>query len=400
MANLYQWTGINKQGQHTKGNLEAQDMKEAQSELAKMGIEVITLKQSTKFSFSFGRKKVKNKNILLFTRYLSTMMAAGLPILQALDVIAQDQENEKMHSFVIALRTNIASGKSLAESFKQYPEYFNSLYTNLIKAGERSGTLDKILKRLGIYLERTETLKAKVKKALMYPAAIIVVSMIVSTVLLLFVVPKFKGLFDSFGAKLPVFTRMVLSLSDFVQSWWWIILIVLGIMIWGFRYALKNVESVRYKADEWILRIFVLGPILRKSIIARFARTLATTLDAGMPIAEALRSMAPIMGNVIYSDAMLKICDDVVSGHQLNVAMSNTKIFPNMVVQMVSVGEVSGSLAEMLNKVADYYEEDVNNSVDNLSSLLEPAIMLVLGVIIGSLIIAMYLPIFKLGSLF
>jgi type IV pilus assembly protein PilC len=397
---LFEWSGIDKKGQRVKGKIQSSDLKDAQAELAKQGIAVITIQAKAKKSALSNRKKVKTKNILLFTRYLSTMLFAGLPILAALDIIAQDQDNAAMQSFVINLRSNIASGKTLSESFNEYPEYFGQLYCSLISAGEKSGTLDKILKRLAVYLERTESLKAKVKKALVYPAAIISIALLVSSIMLIFVVPKFQDMFKSFGAQLPLFTRMVVSLSDFMQSYWWLVIIIIVGAIWGIRHALKTSTTFRYAFDKNSLRIFIIGPILRKGIVARFTRTLSTTLESGMPLAESMASMANVVGNVMYKDAILKIRDDIISGHQFSTSMAATNLFPNMVVQMIAVGEASGSLSEMLTKVADYYEEEVNNVVDSLSSLLEPLIMVMLGVIIGGLVIAMYLPIFKLGTIF
>lgn len=397
----FQWTGINKQGKRVQGTSKAVDLKEAHQELKRQGVEIISIKAASQMSSTMKRKvKVKTKNILLFTRYLSTMLASGLPLLQALDIISQDQENQAMHSFVIALRSNVSGGKTLAETFKQFPQYFDELYTNLLSAGERSGTLDKILKRLGIYLERTETLKSKIKKAMIYPAAILGVAFIASSIMLIFVVPKFATMFKSFGATLPLFTRIVLAISNIMQHYWFLLVLIIVAGVWLFRYARRTSENFRRKVDAFTLRLFVVGPILRKGIIARFTRTLSTTLDSGMPITESLRSMTGIMGNMVYSEGVKKIADDVTNGHALNVSMSSTNLFPNMVIQMISVGEASGTLGEMLNKVAEYYEEEVNNIVDNLSSLLEPLIMLVLGVVVGSLVIAMYLPIFKLGSLF
>jgi type IV pilus assembly protein PilC len=300
----------------------------------------------------------------------------------------------------VKLRSNISGGKTLAETFGEYPDHFSALYTNLIKAGEKSGTLDKILQRLGNYLERSETLRKKVKKALIYPAAIVTVAFIVSSIMLIFVVPKFKSLFDSFGAKLPLFTRIIIAISNFMQSYWWIVVLAIVAGAWLFRRALRTNHKFHYRYDAFLLKLPIIGPILQRAIVARFARTLSTTIESGMPITDAMRSMVDIMGNLVYSKAVAQITNDVTSGHQLNVSMTSTKLFPHMVIQMISVGEASGNLSGMLQKVADYYEEEVNYAVDNLSSLLEPLIMLLLGVIIGSLVIAMYLPIFKLGSLF
>lgn len=403
-SQAFQWSGIDNQGKRVNGVVQASDVKDAQNELKKMGIEVINLQQKKNIAilnFKFGgKKKIKQEDVLLFTRYLSTMIAAGLPILQALDILAKDQSNPAMQSLLTTIKGNVAGGKTLAESFGQYPDQFGDLYCSLIKAGEKSGTLDKILKRLNIYLERTEGLKKKVKKAMVYPCAIIVVALVVSLILLIFVVPQFQTMFKSFGAELPAFTRGVIAMSDAVRSYWYIMLLAIGGFIFWIRNAIKKNPAVQNYIDRKILNIYVIGPILKKSIIARFTRTLATTLDAGMPIVEAMKSMNQIMGNKLYGDAATTICNEVVSGHQLSSSMQGTGLFPNLAIQMISVGEASGSLSEMLNKVADYYEEEVNNTVDNLSSLLEPLIMMVLGVLIGGFVVAMYLPIFKLGSLF
>jgi type IV pilus assembly protein PilC len=396
----FEWSGIDSKGKRVKGILRVNDGKEVQAELKKQGVELINFKLRKEINVSFGKSPIKLKNILLFTRNLSTMLASGLPILQALEVISHDKDNEAMRAFIVKLRSNISGGKTLAETFGEYPDHFSALYTNLIKAGEKSGTLDKILQRLGNYLERSETLRKKVKKALIYPAAIVTVAFIVSSIMLIFVVPKFKSLFDSFGAKLPLFTRIIIAISNFMQSYWWIVVLAIVAGAWLFRRALRTNHKFHYRYDAFLLKLPIIGPILQRAIVARFARTLSTTIESGMPITDAMRSMVDIMGNLVYSKAVAQITKDVTSGHQLNVSMTSTKLFPHMVIQMISVGEASGNLSGMLQKVADYYEEEVNYAVDNLSSLLEPLIMLLLGVIIGSLVIAMYLPIFKLGSLF
>ncbi len=400
----YQWEGINRQGKRTKGVLSAADAKEVQVELKRMGVEVIRLQEKNKFQINIpllSRKpKIKNKDILLFTRFLSTMLAAGLSIIRALDIISQDQENPAMKHLLISIKNNISEGKTLGESFSQYPQYFNGLYCNLIKAGEKSGTLDKMLNRLANYLEKTETLKRKIRKALVYPIAILTIALGVSLILLIFVVPQFQKMFESFGAQLPAFTRSVVVLSEFVRGYWWIILILLGGGIAWLRYTLHHSEKMRLFIDKQSLRIYVVGDVLKKGIIARYTRTLATTLEAGMPIIESMRAIAQVMGNSIYTKGVQRICDDVTSGHQLSTAMASTNLFPNMTIQMIAVGEASGRLSEMLNKIADYYEDEVNAIVDSLSSLLEPLIMVILGTIVGSFVIAMYLPIFKIGSLF
>lgn len=397
----FKWTGINAQGKRVDGVLHATDLKTAQSELGKMQIEVISLSQQSSFALGSKRKPIiKHKDILLFTRFLATMIAAGLPIIQALDLIGNDQENSTMKSLIESIKHDISGGKTLAETFSQHPKYFNELYVNLIKAGEKSGTLDKMLNRLASYMEKSENMKRKIKKALTYPIAIVVVAMGVSSILLFFVVPQFQTMFSSFGAKLPYFTQLVVHLSNFLRSYWWIIAGVIVFLIVLWKKKLKYDPAMIERVDRLSLKIYVVGPILQKGIIARFTRTLSTTLEAGMPIVESMKSMAYIMNNTLYTRAVLRMCDDINSGHTLSASISASKLFPNMVVQMVSVGEASGRLSDMLNKVADYYEDEVNGLVDNLSALLEPIIMVVLGVIVGGFIIAMYLPIFKLGQLF
>jgi type IV pilus assembly protein PilC len=397
----FQWSGINIKGQRETGQIHATDIKEAQNELKKMGIEVISLTPKNVLKIGFRKRyKLKPKDILLFTRHMSAMISSGLTIPQALDIIANDQENPIMQSMLATIRNNVSSGKTLSETFSQYPQYFSELYINLVKAGEKSGSLDKIFNRLGNYLEKTEMLKNKIKRAMIYPSAILVIAGIVSLILLIFVVPQFQEMFANFGAKLPFFTRIILGISIFLRHYGWLLAIVLIVSVWFAKKNLKRNEKIKDTLDQLALKIFIIGPILKKGIVARYARTLATTLESGMPIVEAMKAMAPIMGNRLYAQNVLKISEDISSGHQLSISMSNTKLFPNMVVQMVAVGEASGSLSEMLNKLADYYEEEVNHMVDNLSSLLEPFIMALLGIIIGSFIVAMYLPIFKMGGLF
>lgn len=401
----FQWSGINNQGKRLDGVMTAGDMKDAHSELSRMGIEVITLQPKNSFHFSLSLSKAKKgkitqKDILLFTRYISTMLTAGMPIVQALDILSKDATNPAVQEMIVTIKNNVAGGKTLAESFKLYPQHFGDLYCNLIGSGEKSGTLEKIMKRLGSYLERSENLKRKIKKAMIYPAAIMTVALGVSLILLLFVVPQFQKMFSSFGAQLPWFTRMIVNLSDFLRSYWWVAIILVGGSVFGLRRYIKQSSDAQLMVDKLALRLYIIGDVTKKGAIARFARTLATTLEAGMPIVDSMKSLAMIMGNKLYTKAVLDVCNDVVNGKQLSVAIEATGMFPNMAVQMIAVGEASGSLSDMLNKVADYYEEEVNAVVDNLSSLLEPVIMIVLGTIVGAFVVAMYLPIFKIGSLF
>ncbi len=401
----FRWTGLNNQGTRVNGTILSTDMKTAQIELKKMGIEVIGLDIKHGFNFPSSeffstKQKIKVADILIFTRYLSTLLSAGLPIIQALEIMAHDQENETMKSLLTTIKNNVSEGKTLAESFAQHPKLFGDLYCNLIKTGEMSGTLEKTLLRLERHLERTETLKRKLKKALVYPIAILSIAMIVSLVLLIFVVPQFQKMFSSLGAELPAFTMLVVDLSNFLQDYWWLMVIVLVSAVYGFKVCLREYPDFSLRIERWSLSMYIVGPLLKKGIIARFSRTLATTFDSGMPIVESMKAMSQVMGSKIYGKAVMKIHDDIINGHALSASMSTSKLFPNMVIQMIAVGEASGTLSAMLNKVADYYEEEVNTVVDNLSSLLEPVIMLVMGVIVGGFVIAMYLPVFKMGSLF
>jgi len=395
----YQWTGMSKSGSRVRGVIQSTDIKSAEAELRASGVEVISLKIKPRLSFSFiQQKKIKPKEIILFTRYLTTMLSAGMPILKALEVIARDQENPSLKSVVTSLKNNISSGLTLSDSLSKFPEYFSELYVNLTSAGEKSATLDKVLARLVKYLEKIDRLKSKVKAALIYPITIVVIALSVSLILLLFVVPQFQTMFQNAGVQLPVFTRMVIHASDALRHYWWMFLGLVIFVVWGINFLKRTNEYAANKMDEFILRLYIVGPIIKKSIIARFTRTLAITLDAGLPIVDSMKSMIPIMGNRKYSKGLSNVCDDIINGNQLASSLESTRLFPNMVVQMVSVGEASGSLGEMLNNIANYYEDEVDYIADNLSTILEPIIIVVLGVIMGCFIVAMYLPIFKLGT--
>jgi len=402
----FAWTGIGAEGKRMQGILRANDIDEAQNELGKKGIDVISLEQKRASHFLMNSpflkkgKKIKTKDILLFTRYLSTMLSSGLSIVQSLDVMSRDRQNLTMQSLIISIKDNVSEGKTLSESFAEYPEYFGELYCSLIHSGEKSGTLDRVLIRIASYLERSDTLKRKIKKAMIYPTAVIAVAFVVSLILLLFVVPQFQKIFTSAGVPLPAFTRIVIHFSDFLQHEWWLALIMVILGIICFRHARRHSEAFNRNIDRALLKLYLIGSLQKKAIIARFSRTLATMLEAGIPMAEGIRSMSGIVVNRIYREAVQDIANDVISGFPLSSSMDSTQLFPTMVIQMISVGEASGRLSDMLNRVADYYEEEVNAVVDNLGSLLEPLIMVVLGVIVGGFVIAMYLPIFKLGSLY
>jgi type IV pilus assembly protein PilC len=394
----YQWTGISQQGKRLKGAIESTDIKLAEQELRKKDIVVITITQTSQHSFLLFRKKTKAKDIIIFTRFLSTMLASGLPIIQALELISHDQENEAMKSIVLSLKSSISSGTTLADALSKYPDSFNYLYCNLIRTGEKSGTLDKVLKQLSKYLERIEFLKRKIRNALIYPIAVMVIAFGVSLILLLFVIPEFQKIFTNAGIQLPLVTRYVISLSDFLRHYWWLLIAVIMLLIWGYKSTIKKNEQFAYFIDKLKLRIFIIGPIIQKSIIARFTSTLAITLNSGLPIVDSMKSMINIMGNRVFANGIKKISEELTSGHQLSSAMAETKIFPVMTMQMIAVGEAAGELPTMLNSVADYYQEEIDDIANNLSTLLEPVIIVVLGIIIGTFVVAMYLPIFKLGS--
>jgi type IV pilus assembly protein PilC len=326
------------------------------------------------------------------------MMGAGVPLVQAFEIIGRGHDNAGMRDLLLKIKNEVESGTSLSESLAKHPVYFDDLVINLVNAGEQAGVLETLLDKIATYKEKTEYLKAKIKKAMFYPAAVIVVAVIVTAILLIFVVPQFESLFSSFGADLPAFTRMVVNLSEFMQQWWWLVFGGLIGTVIGFLQAKKRSRGFGRVLDRFILKVPVVGPIMHKAAVARYARTLSTMFAAGVPLVEALESVAGATGNIVYSDAVLMIRDSVATGQQLQFAMSQTGLFPNMVEQMVAIGEESGSLDSMLAKVADFYEQEVDDAVDALSSLLEPLIMSILGVLIGGLVVAMYLPIFKLGA--
>lgn len=396
----FQWTGMNKQGMRVRGVIDAPDLKSAEMTLKTNGIEIISIRQkpATKNSFFGLEKRIKTKDIILFTRYLSTMLNAGMPILASLEIISRDQENSTMKSMVTSLKTNISTGMSFSDALAQFPKYFNQLYVSLTRAGEKSATLDKVLNHLIKYLDKIERLKSKVKTALIYPVTIVVIAMVVSLILLIFVVPQFQKMFESSGVKLPMFTRMVIGFSEGLRHYWLIIFASIFLLIYSIKIMRKRSEHFSDWFDHQILKLYIIGPVLQKAIIARFSRTLAITLDAGLPIVESMKSMVNIMGNKLYSKAISKVCEDLVNGNQLGASLESTRLFPGMVVQMISVGEASGALGEMLNNIANYYEEEVDYVANNLSTILEPLILVVLGVIMGCFIIAMYMPIFKMGT--
>jgi type IV pilus assembly protein PilC len=392
----FSWEGTDRAGKKVKGKVVASNEAAVRSELRRQGVVATRVrKQTTLFQH---KGKVTAADIAIFSRQLATMMTAGIPIVQSFDIIGAGHENPAMQKLILAIKADVEGGTSLANALARHPLHFDDLYVNLVTAGEQAGALETLLGEIATYKEKTEAIKKKVKKALFYPAAVVVVAFIVTAILLIYVIPEFEALFQGFGADLPAFTRFVLDISTFVRTQGWILVIGIGGAIYGFIYVKKRSEALRHLLDRIALRIPIIGPILNKSAIARYARTLSTTFAAGVPLVEALDSVAGATGNIVYEKAVLQMRDEVATGTRLQRAMENTDLFPNMVNQMIAVGEESGSLDDMSAKVAEFYEEEVDNAVDSMSSLLEPLIMAVLGVLVGGLVVAMYLPIFKMGA--
>jgi type IV pilus assembly protein PilC len=395
---IFLWEGTDKQGKKTKGEITSASPAIARAELRRQGIVANKVRKKTKgFSFSAGGS-VKPADITLFTRQMATMMRAGVPLVQAFDIVADGLDKPKVAELVRAVRNDVSGGSSFAGALRKHPIYFDDLFCNLVDAGEQAGALETMLDRIATYKEKSESLKAKVKKAMTYPIAVLVVAFIVSGILLIKVVPQFQEVFKGFGADLPAFTQFVINISQFTQDWWMVIVAGIGGVVAGFIAIRKRSKRLRDTIDRLALKTPIAGSIIEKSSVARYARTLSTTFAAGVPLVDALNSVAGSTGNTVYQQAVLKIRDDVSTGQQLNFAMKSTGVFPNMIIQMVAIGEEAGALDDMLDKSASYYEEQVDNAVDNLTALMEPMIMAVLGVLVGGLIIAMYLPIFQLGG--
>jgi len=391
----FAWEGRDKRGARIKGKSLAPDEAALRAELRRQGIAPSRIRKQRE-----GRRggSVDMGDIAVFSRQLATMLAAGIPLVQAFEIVGAGNEKAAMQKLVLDIKSDVEGGTSLHEALAKHPLYFDDLYVNLVEAGEQAGALETLLDKVATYKEKTEALKKKVKKALFYPAAVLVVAVVVTVVLLIFVIPQFEALYKGFGADLPAFTQMVINLSKFVQHDGIYLAVVLGGIGWSFFYFKKRSRAMRHFLDRLVLKLPVIGPILNKSAIARYARTLSTMFAAGVPLVEALESVAGATGNIVYETAVLKMRDEVATGQRLQRAMEATGLFPNMVNQMIAVGEEAGSLDEMSGKVATFYEAEVDNAVDAMSSLMEPLIMVVLGVLVGGLVIAMYLPIFKLGS--
>ncbi len=391
------WEGTDRKGNKVKGKSMAASEAAVKADLRRQGVVPSRIRKQKKGMFS-GGGSITPADIAIFMRQLATMLAAGIPLVQSFEIVGNGHENAAMQKLILAVKSDVEGGSSLNEALAKHPLYFDDLVLNLVEAGEQAGALETLLDKIATYKEKTEALKKKIKKALTYPAAVLVVAFVVTTILLIFVIPAFEDLFKGFGADLPTFTRMVIDLSVFVRAQGWIIAIGAGIAVGTFFYFKKRSRAMRHWLDRMSLKIPIIGGILQKAAIARYARTLSTMFSAGVPLVEALESVAGATGNIVYEVGVLQMRDEVATGQRLQQAMENTDLFPNMVIQMIAVGEESGSLDDMSAKVADFYEEDVDNAVDNLSSLLEPMIMAILGILVGGLVVAMYLPIFKMGS--
>jgi type IV pilus assembly protein PilC len=391
---IFAWEGKDKSGKTIKGEMRAGGEALVSATLRRQGILVSKVKKKT---FSTG-KKITDKDITLFTRQLATMMKAGVPLLQSFEIVAKGHSNPSVSKLIHDLRSDVETGTSLNQAFRKFPLYFDALFCNLVGAGEQAGILEDLLTRLAIYKEKTIAIKGKIKSALFYPISILVVAFVVTAVIMIFVVPAFKSVFTSFGADLPAPTLIVMAISDYFVKWWYLIFGGIFAFFYFFFQTWKRSEKMQRTMDTLLLKAPIFGPVIQKATIARWTRTLATMFAAGVPLVESLDSVGGAAGNFVYLDATKKIQTEVSTGTSLTAAMQNANVFPSMVTQMVAIGEESGALDQMLGKVADFYEDEVDEAVESLSSLMEPMIMAILGVLIGGLVVAMYLPIFKLGA--
>lgn len=394
----YIWEGKDRKGNKSKGELNGSSLALVKAQLRKQGVIPDKVKKKPKPLFGGGSKKITPFDIAMLTRQLATMMKAGVPLVQSFDIVSDGLENKGLQELVMTIRNDIASGTSFAGSLRKHPKHFDDLYCNLVDSGEKAGALESMLDRIATYLEKTEILKKKVKKAMTYPIAVVAVAIIVTAILLVKVVPQFESLFQGFGAELPVFTQMVVRLSEWMQSWWFVVLLGIVGTIFLFKEANRRSQKFSDFVDKYVLKLPIMGEIIDKSAVAKFGRVLSTTFAAGVPLVDALDSVAGATGNAVYRDAIQRIKNDVSSGTQLQASMRHQDVFPVMAVQLTAIGEESGNLDEMLGKVAEHYEAVVDDMVDNLTALMEPMIMAVLGVLVGGLIIAMYLPIFQMGQ--
>lgn len=396
----FKWEGTNRRGQTVKGELSGTNAAVVKAGLRKQGITPKKVRKESQplFGLGGGSKKITTGDITFFIRQMATMIKSGVPLVQAFDIVADGVDNANMKKLIGDVRDAVASGNGFASALKQHPEYFDELTCNLVESGEEAGALESMLDKVAIYKEKTESLRKKIKKALMYPAITMIIAVVVTAILLIKVVPTFQEMFEGFGAELPAPTQFVVFISEVVQDMWLPVLLVVVAIGIAFMQALKKSPAFKDRFDAIILQAPVFGDLIRKAAVARFARVLATTFAAGVPLVEALESVAGAVGNAVYRDAVLSVRNEVESGQQMHFAMRHTEVFPNMVVQMTSIGEEAGSLDQMLGKAADYYEEEVDAAVDGMTALIEPMMMAFLGVVIGGLIIAMYLPIFEMGN--
>lgn len=398
-ANMYVWEGMDKSGKRVKGEMSGQSDALVKAVLRRQGVNPLKVRKKPKpLLGGGGKKKVTPKDITVFSRQLATMMSSGVPLVQAFEIVGRGHENVGMQELIMGIKSDVEAGNNLTDSLRKHPRQFSDLYCNLVQAGEQSGILEGILHKIAAYMEKTEALKSKIKSALFYPAAVVVVAIIIVTILMIFVIPQFQDLFSSFGADLPALTQLLINISNWFQSYWWLLFLAMGAGAYALVEMKRRSKAFAHFLDRTSLKIPVIGEILEKSAIARFARTLETMFAAGTPLVEAMNSVAGATGNIIYHDATIKMRDEIATGTQLQVAMRESNLFPNMVVQMVAIGEESGAIDTMLGKIADWYEAEVDDAVEALTSLLEPMIMAILGVIIGGIVVGMYLPIFKMGS--
>ncbi|MGB1580050.1 MAG: type II secretion system F family protein [Nevskiales bacterium] len=390
---------MDRKGQRLNGKMTAYGEAQVRASLRRQGINPVRIKQQSSL-FQKRAAKIKGSDIAVFTRQMATMMKSGVPLVTALEMIARGNENPSMRKMVSQIKTDVESGGTLADALEKHPGHFDNLTVNLVRAGEKSGTLETLLDKIATYKEKTEALKAKIKKAMFYPAAVIAVAFIVTGILLYFVVPQFQSLFQTYGADLPAFTLFVMALSDYIQDWWWLVVITVVAVVVAHLEGRNRSHKYRRLTDRVLLKAPIMGEIIYKAAVARYARTLGTMFAAGVPLVETLDSVGKASGNVVFEESIEKMRDQVAGGLQLQLAMEQTNLFPHMAVQMIAIGEEAGSLDEMAAKVADFYEEEVDNMVDAMSSLLEPLIISVIGVMVGGLVVAMYMPIFKLASVF
>ena len=392
------WRGVNRRGQKVSGEMKGESLAQVKADLIRQGVVVQKISKHNESVITRYTQTIKPMDIAVLTRQIATMLTAGVPLVQTLRLLAGSHEKRPMREMLAKICADIETGTPPSKALRQYPRYFDDLYCDLVASGEQSGALDAVFDRIAIYREKAEALKSKIKKAMFYPATVITVALVVSAILLIFVIPEFDKIFKSFGAELPAFTRMIINISNIVQTYWYFVFGGLVALIFVYVHSYRRMESVRDATDKFILKLPIVGIILQKAALARYARTLSTTFAAGLPLVDGLIAAAGSSGNAVYRHAIMNVRNEVISGMQMNVAMRTTNVFPEMVIQMIMIGEESGSLDDMLSKVAGIYEQQVDDAVDALSSLIEPLLMVVLGILVGGMVIAMYLPIFKLGS--